>query len=185
VILPTVWAFAACATTTPAADFCRVVRVNRFTLSPDPVGTRNRSPEVSSIAFHAPPPDLPPAPLMDTGFVVRCRLAERRRPHHPVLVHRLACLLHAAFRPRLTARPLRFANPSPPSGWVEDFHLQAIEHARHTAVGVQHRWTPFRTGNLLLLGVAGYFFFFAFFSSTTACAAANRAIGTRNGEALT
>jgi hypothetical protein len=22
---------------------------------------------------------------------------------------------------------LRFANPSPPSGWVEDFHLQATE----------------------------------------------------------
>jgi hypothetical protein len=27
---------------------------------------------------------------------------------------------------------LRFANPSPPSGWVEDLHLQAAEHARHT-----------------------------------------------------
>ena len=22
--------------------------------------------------------------------------------------------------------PLRFANPSPPSGWIEDFHLQAV-----------------------------------------------------------
>jgi hypothetical protein len=21
---------------------------------------------------------------------------------------------------------LRFANPSPPSGWIEDFHLQAV-----------------------------------------------------------
>src|SRR5215468_8618930 len=29
-------------------------------------------------------------------------------------------------------QPLRFTNPSPPSGWVEDFHLQATEHARHT-----------------------------------------------------
>jgi len=28
--------------------------------------------------------------------------------------------------------PLRFANPSPPSGWVEDLHLLAVEHARHT-----------------------------------------------------
>jgi len=28
---------------------------------------------------------------------------------------------------------LRITNPSPPSGWVEDFHLRAIEHARHTA----------------------------------------------------
>jgi hypothetical protein len=28
---------------------------------------------------------------------------------------------------------LRFANPSPPSGWIEDFHLQVVVHARHTA----------------------------------------------------
>jgi hypothetical protein len=27
---------------------------------------------------------------------------------------------------------LRFANPSPPSGWIEDLHLQALDHARHT-----------------------------------------------------
>ena len=27
--------------------------------------------------------------------------------------------------------PLRFAKPSPPSGWPGDFHPQAIEHARH------------------------------------------------------
>src|SRR5215212_4945085 len=51
---------------------------------------------------------------------------------YPVLVHRAAILLHASFRPRLTATPLRFASPSPPSGWAEDFHLQAVEHARRT-----------------------------------------------------
>ena len=28
--------------------------------------------------------------------------------------------------------PCVVANPSPPSGWVEDFHLQATEHAQHT-----------------------------------------------------
>jgi hypothetical protein len=27
---------------------------------------------------------------------------------------------------------LHFASPSPPSGWAEDFHLQAAEHAQHT-----------------------------------------------------
>jgi hypothetical protein len=27
---------------------------------------------------------------------------------------------------------LRFAFTSPPSGCEEDFHLQAVEHARHT-----------------------------------------------------
>ena len=41
-------------------------------------------------------------------------------------------MLHASSRPRLTTTPLRFANPSPPSGWVEDFHLQTNIHARHT-----------------------------------------------------
>src|ERR1700758_327645 len=54
------------------------------------------------------------------------------RPRYPVLVHRAAVLLHASFRPRLATTPLRFANPSPPSGWIEDFHLQAVDHARHT-----------------------------------------------------
>ena len=49
-----------------------------------------------------------------------------------VPVRRVAALLHASFRPRLTTTSLRFANPSPPSVWVEDFHLQAAEHARHT-----------------------------------------------------
>src|SRR5262249_51527987 len=28
--------------------------------------------------------------------------------------------------------PLRFANPSPPSGWIRDSHPQAVKHARHT-----------------------------------------------------
>jgi hypothetical protein len=51
---------------------------------------------------------------------------------HPVLVHRLASLLHASFRPHLAARPLRFAITSPPSGCEKDFHLRAVEHARHT-----------------------------------------------------
>src|SRR5450830_624816 len=34
--------------------------------------------------------------------------------------------------PASRRQPLRIANPSPPSGSVEDFHLQATEHARHT-----------------------------------------------------
>ncbi len=50
----------------------------------------------------------------------------------PVLVHRLVRLLHASFRPRLATTPLRFAMTSPPSGCEKDFHLRAVEHARHT-----------------------------------------------------
>src|SRR5271157_1328522 len=74
--------------------------------------------------------------VLPMGFASIGPLASRRRPPHPVLVHRLAPLLHASFRPHLAVTPLRFANPSPPSGWVEDFHLQAVEHARHTKTKV-------------------------------------------------
>jgi hypothetical protein len=118
----------------PAADFCGTVRVNRFTLSHESV-TRRRPPEVSSTAFDAQPPDLPPAALMDVGFAVSCPLARCRRPPHPVFVHRLASLLRASFRPRLATTPLRFAITSPPSGCEKDSHLQAVEHARHTRKG--------------------------------------------------
>src|SRR5215467_11712478 len=69
---------------------------------------------------------------MDVGFAVFRPLARCRRPLHPVFVHRLAPLLHASFRPRLATTPLRFTITSPPSGCEEDFHLLAVEHARHT-----------------------------------------------------
>src|SRR6185437_2328170 len=80
---------------------------------------------------------------MTMDFAIRCLLVQTGRPLYPVLVHRAADLLHASFRPRLTTRPLRFANPSPPSGWVKDFHLQAVEHARHTTKTARQAW-PFR-----------------------------------------
>ena len=94
--------------------------------------TRRRSPEVRSTAFTARPPDLPHRPLMAMDFAILCSLVRPGRPRYPVLVHRAAALLHASFRPHLAMTPLRFANPSPPSDWIEDFHLQAVDHARHT-----------------------------------------------------
>src|SRR5207248_8018404 len=100
--------------TTPSADFCHAIRAPHDVLSHDSV-THDRSPVISSTAFHARPPDLPPVPLMDMGFAISCLLARHRRPHHPVLVHRPACLLHASFRPHLAVTPLRFAITSPPS----------------------------------------------------------------------
>src|SRR6266498_2879142 len=75
----TVWAFIRCRTTTPAADFCRPVRMDRSTLSPD-FGTNGRSPEVSSTAFCAQPPNLQPAPLMDMDFAIICPLVRHRMP---------------------------------------------------------------------------------------------------------
>jgi hypothetical protein len=61
------------------ADFCDTVKVNRFTLSHESV-TCHRSPEVSSTAFDAQPPDLQPVGLMDMGFAVPCPLARHRMP---------------------------------------------------------------------------------------------------------
>jgi hypothetical protein len=36
-------------------------------------------------------------------------------------------------------RPCVVANPSPPSGWAEDFHLQATEHVQHTTKSLRGR----------------------------------------------
>ena len=63
----------------PFADFCDTVKVNRFTLSHESV-TCHRSPEVSSTAFDAQPPDLPPVGLMDMGFAIIRSLTRHRRP---------------------------------------------------------------------------------------------------------
>src|SRR5262252_4672300 len=117
--------------TMPSADFCVAVRSPYDDFSPV-TGTQRRPPEVRPTAFAARPPDLPPRPLMTVDFAIICSLVRPGRPRYPVLVHRAAALLHASFRPRLAATPLRFANPSPPSGWIEDLHLRAIGHARHT-----------------------------------------------------
>jgi hypothetical protein len=64
----------------PAADFCRTVRVNPSTLSPDS-GTCGRPPAIRLTAFDAQPPDLQPAPLMDMDFAVIGQLVRRRMPY--------------------------------------------------------------------------------------------------------
>ena len=74
----TVWAFVACATNMPAADFYCGIKVPCDTFSHNSV-TRSRSPEVSSTAFRAPPPNLRFAPLMEMGFAITGPLAQRSR----------------------------------------------------------------------------------------------------------
>src|SRR5271155_666725 len=71
------------------------------------------------------------------GYGLCCSLPTRPQVQasYPVLVHRHTLLLHASFRPHLATTPLRFANPSPPSGWIRDLHPQTVEHARHTKDG--------------------------------------------------
>src|SRR5437870_7952910 len=115
----------------PAADSRPTVRMDRSTPSHDSV-TCGGSPEVSSTAFDAQPPDLPPVCLVDTGFAVLCQLAPHCRPHHPVLVHRLAPLIHASFRPHLATTPLRFSSPSPPPGWARsEEHTSELQSRGH------------------------------------------------------
>src|ERR1700686_1661091 len=93
--------------------------------------TCSSSPAISSIAFHAQPPNLRFASLIDMGFAIIGPLARRSR------LRSGSCTLARVFAPRflqppLTATPLRFAITSPPSGCEEDFHLQAVERARRT-----------------------------------------------------
>src|SRR6266850_8197603 len=74
----TVGAFLTSVSTTPAADFCCRISVNYSTLSHESE-TCNRSPEISSIAFHAQPPNLRFASLIDMGFATVRPLARRSR----------------------------------------------------------------------------------------------------------
>ena len=76
---PFVQAFGPCGPTMPSADFCRPVRSDYSSLSPES-RTDGRPPEVSSTAFSAQPPDLQPAPLMELDFVVIGRLVRRCMP---------------------------------------------------------------------------------------------------------
>jgi hypothetical protein len=132
VLLPTltVRAFIPYGTTMPSADFCRWIRRNYSLLSHHFV-TNNRSPEVSSTAFRTQPPDLPPVPLMDMDLVVSCQLVRHRRPHHRFLfIGSRLCSTLFQTPPHGAALALRYHFP--PSGCEKDFHLQAVEYARHT-----------------------------------------------------
>jgi hypothetical protein len=83
-------------------------------------------------AFVVLSPDLRFASLMDMDFAVSGPLVRRSR-----LVPG-SCPSTRTFALRFLQTsphgdsPCVVTNPSPPSGWVEDFHLQVTEHAQHT-----------------------------------------------------
>src|SRR5271165_2094264 len=95
--------------------------------------TQSRSPGVSSVAFRAQSPGLRFASLMDMDFAVGGPLVRRLRlvPGSCPSTRTFA-LRFLQTSPRGDS-PCVVANPSPPSGWVEDSHLQATEHAQHTS----------------------------------------------------
>jgi hypothetical protein len=94
--------------------------------------TQSRPPGVSSAAFRAQSPNLRFAPLMDMDFAVSSPLVRHWR-----LLSGF-CPSTRTFAPRFLQTsprgdsPCVIASSSPPSGWAEDFHLQAAEHAQHT-----------------------------------------------------
>ena len=94
--------------------------------------TRNRSPGVSSAAFCAQSPDLRFAPLMDTDFAVSCPLVRHWRLISGFCPSTRTFVLRFFQTPPRGDSPCVLTRPSPPSGWPEDFHLQAAEHAQHT-----------------------------------------------------
>src|SRR6202167_4552219 len=113
----------------PSADFCPAIGPPQL---PVAAATQSRSPGVSSVAFHARSPGLRFASLMDMDFavsgplVLRSRLVPGSCPST-----RMFALRFLQTSPHGDS-PCVVANPSPPSGWVEDFHLQATEHVQHT-----------------------------------------------------
>jgi hypothetical protein len=140
--------------TMPSADFCTGVREPCGPLSPV-AETRHRPPEVSSTAFTAHPPDLQPQALDGYGLRGKSSARPTWAASYPVSVRQVAASLHASFRPRLAATPLRFARTSPPSGCAGDLHPQAVEHARHTTnryAGV--RVSPARSKAAAFCGVS-------------------------------
>ena len=83
------------------------------------------------------------APALD-GRGRRDRLSARpaKSASYPPLVRRIAALLHASFGPRRAATPLRFAHPSPPSGWMEDLHPKALDRCVAHKKGAARRPPP-------------------------------------------
>src|SRR5882672_5803360 len=82
----------------PAADFCRTIRMNCFALSLESE-TCSRSPEISSTAFRAQPPNLRSASLIDVGFAIIGPLARHSRLGSGF------CTLARAFAPRFLQTP--------------------------------------------------------------------------------
>jgi hypothetical protein len=127
----------------PSADFCRQVRIDRSTLSPDS-GTNGRSPEVSSTAFCTQPADLQPVPLMDMGFAVIRPLARHRMPLIRFLY--IGSYVCSTLLSDLASRRRRCASLSLP-GRTGEFHSEPptdpdVNLSIHPARATQRRLPP-------------------------------------------
>ena len=121
----------------PSADFCPVVK-----LPLDRLSRRSDTGQISWGKLSRLPCTIAGSTLrtlMDTDFAVSCPLVRRWR-----LISGF-CPSTRTFDPCFFQTPPRggspciITRPSPPSGWPEDFHLQAAEHAQHTTKPLARR----------------------------------------------
>ena len=125
--------------TTPSADFCAAIRLPCGARSPV-AGTTAQISRGKTNHLRRTPAGCT-APVLD-GHGLRGCLPARPAGSASLSV---SCPSGRGFAPRFlqtlprgrpacAGTPLRFANPSPPSGWIEDLHLRVVDHARHTDV---------------------------------------------------
>ena len=140
-------AFVTPATTMPSADFCAAITAlaNRSV----PLRDTTQTSRGKSSRLHRAPAEFTSPALDDYGLRDQWLARPTAQASYPVLLHRVAALLRASFRPCLATSPLRFANTSPPSGCIGDSHPQAAVHARHTTKkGCGPKTAPFLHLNL-------------------------------------
>ena len=138
--LPTAWP------TMPSADSCAPVRSPCGSLSSESRNMTQASPGKFDRLPRTPAGSTALA-LDGSGLRDQSPARPARDASYPVSVRQVAVLLRTSFRPRLAMMPLCFANPSPPSGWIGDFHPQAIEHARHATERLRRRGREDRNGS--------------------------------------
>lgn len=107
----------------PSADFCAAIGSSLDSPSPGP-GQQRRSPEVSSTAFRAHPPDLRSAFLMDMDFANAGGLVQRSR-----LISG-SCSSDRTFAPRFFQAPPR-GESRPCASLV--LHLHQVEQKTFTS----------------------------------------------------
>src|SRR4029077_6901811 len=116
--------------TTPSADFCPAVRM--------PCGILSRRSDTEQISWGK----LSRLPRTVAGSTLRVLDGYGLRGKWPARPTLAPCSRFLSIDPHVCSRflqtsphgdsPCVIANPSPPSGWAEDFHLQATEHSQHT-----------------------------------------------------
>ena len=136
--LPTPWP------TMPSADFCPAVRL--------PLDSLSRRSDTRQISWGK----LSRLPCTVAGSTLRTldeyglRGTLSARPARAPCIRFLSIDSHicSPLPSDLASRrqPLRITNPSPPSGWVEDFHLPAAEHAQHTTKPLKRQTLRVRAG---------------------------------------